>query len=300
MRPVRLTFLMVSIFAISMLSVASPAAAQMNPDIDIQCSPGNIPIEVYPGSTRIGTTYCTATNPSTYTEKVSLTYTSGGLAFSGPGSVVVGPTDSVTFEVTVRGDLRMQETTRMVSITATVVTANGAPNPTPSPTQANVMVVVKQFSRLQVESSEPFKQLRPKVDYYFEFKIENQGNAMDKFNIEINNRDDLEDAGFQISLPLISTEIASQAPAQKINVLTRTPKIQGWSDNYYQLQFKATSDFSVRTEGVPNYQVQMVTIYVRGVYLPGFELIPTISMLALAAAVAFRRLQDDDEHEEEC
>ena len=112
---------------------------------------------------------------------------------------------------------------------------------------------------------------------------------------EVDNRDELEEAGFQISLPLISTEIDAQAPAQKVNVLTRTPKIQGWTDNYYQLQFKATSDFSVRTEGIPNYQVQMVTVYVRGVYLPGFEIIPTLSMLAFAAAVAYRRLDEEEE-----
>lgn len=292
----RVTFLLLSIYAISMFSVAAPVAAQSpNPDIDIQCSPGNIPIDVYPGSTRVGTTYCTATNPTSYSEVVRLTYSTGGLAYAGPGSVTVPPNDAITFEVTVRGDLRMAETTRTVSISGTVDTFNGIANPNPVAKISNVMVVIKQFSRLQVDASEPFKQLRPKVDYYFEFRVHNQGNALDKFNVEINNRQELEEAGFQISLPLISTEIDAMAPAEKISVLTRTPKIQGWSDNYYQLQFKATSDFSVRTEGVPNYQVQMVTIYVRGVYLPGFELIPSISMLALAAAVAFRRMQDDED-----
>ena len=39
----------------------------------------------------------------------------------------------------------------------------------------------------------------------------------------------------------------------------------------------------------------MVTVYVRGVYLPGFEIIPTLSMLAFAAAVAYRRLDEDEE-----
>ena len=39
----------------------------------------------------------------------------------------------------------------------------------------------------------------------------------------------------------------------------------------------------------------MITIYVRGVYLPGFEVIPALSMLALAAAVVGRRLNEDEE-----
>ena len=79
----------------------------------------------------------------------------------------------------------------------------------------------------------------------------------------------------------------------------RTPKVQGWSDIYYQLQFQATSDYSVRTEGVPNYQVQMVTIYIRGVYLPGFEMIGSVMMLGLAAAAIARRHSEDEEMSED-
>jgi hypothetical protein len=43
----------------------------------------------------------------------------------------------------------------------------------------------------------------------------------------------------------------------------------------------------------------MITVYVRGVYLPGFEIVPAISMIALAAAVAGRRFVEDREEDEE-
>ena len=44
---------------------------------------------------------------------------------------------------------------------------------------------------------------------------------------------------------------------------------------------------------------QPITIYVRGVYPPGFELIPSLSMVALAAAaIAQRKLGDEDDEEE--
>ena len=43
---------------------------------------------------------------------------------------------------------------------------------------------------------------------------------------------------------------------------------------------------------------QMITILVRGVYLPGFELIPSLAMLGMAAAVIARRNMDDDEDED--
>ena len=40
-------------------------------------------------------------------------------------------------------------------------------------------------------------------------------------------------------------------------------------------------------------------VYVRGIYLPGFEIIPALSMIALAAAVAGRRFINIDDEEEE-
>jgi hypothetical protein len=110
----------------------------------------------------------------------------------------------------------------------------------------------------------------------------------------------LNDEGFQLSIPLVSVEIESMAPAEKIRVQMRTPKNQGWTDKYFSLQFKATSEYSVRTEGIPNYQVQTMTIYIRGVYLPGFELMSTmmITTLAAAALAGWYRDEEDDESDE--
>ena len=60
----------------------------------------------------------------------------------------------------------------------------------------------------------------------------------------------------------------TRAPEQ-FRSTNENPKESRLTDQYYNLQFKATSEYSVRTEGVPNYQVQVMTIYIRGVYLPG-------------------------------
>jgi len=269
--------------------VGSVEAQSPNPDITVTCIPGSIPIDVYPGATRLGATYCEAVNPTAYAEKVNIQITSAGLAYAAPGSITVPPQDSITFEVTIRGDDRMAEGSRQVTITARVDQFNGVPCGTCTSQSVNVMVVVKQFALLRVEAEEPFKQLRPKVDYILEFKVYNDGNNRDRFNIEVANRDVLEDGGFQISMPQISTEIESLAPPSKVRVLMRTPKKQGWSDHYYQLDFKATSDHSLRSSGTPMYQTQMVTLYIRGVYLPGFELFSTLMMVGLASTMVFKR-----------
>ena len=81
-------------------------------------------------------------------------------------------------------------------------------------------------------------------------------------------------------------------------MLVRTPKNQGWTDAYHVLDFYAESDFACKNGGC-NRESQMITIYVRGVYLPGFEVVPGISMIALAAAVAGRRFMNYDEDDDD-
>lgn len=306
MKTVRTPLMILAVYLVSLLAMTVPAAAQGSPtpNIDLQCTTttsGAIELEVYPGSARIGSADCTATNPTNYAEDVQINVMADGLGVGAPGSLTVPPLGSIDFQVAVRGDLRMPESTRTLQISGTVTHANGVSNPNPVTKTVNVMVVIVQFSRLQVEAEEPFSQLRPYVDHIYVFKVYNQGNAMDKFKVEVteNSLTRLDEAGFQVQLPLVSTEIEASAPAEKIRVIVRTPKNQGWTDQYYQMEFQATSDFSCRTEGQCNSESQQITIYVRGIYLPGFEIIPSLSMIAFAAAVAFRRSQEEDEESEE-
>jgi hypothetical protein len=206
----------------------------------------------------------------------------------------VGSGADVSFQVILRADLRMPEGQHQISITAQVVQADGITWPNGAPTTYKVLAVIKQFSRLRVASDSAFMQLRPKVDVMMSFDVYNDGNAMDRFNVEIVNYDELNDEGFQISLPLVSVEIESSAPAEKVRVQIRTPKNQGWTDKFFNLQFKATSEYSVRTEGIPNYMVQSMTIYIRGVYLPGFEMLGSMMMTALAAAAIVGGRRDEE------
>ena len=191
---------------------------------------------------------------------------------------------------------------RNLIVTATVVEANGAPPPNIAESQVQMIINILQFSRLQVEATEPFLQLSPKTDHNFEFKVYNQGNWADKFKVGVTDasREKLEDNGFQISIPAVAVEIDGMAAPQKVRVMVRTPKNQGWTDEYYTLEFEAISEFSCRYEtGGCNSMAQMITIYVRGVYLPGFELIPSLAMLGFAAAVIAKRRGDDDEDDDD-
>ncbi|DAC35547.1 MAG TPA: hypothetical protein HA303_02330 [Candidatus Thalassarchaeaceae archaeon] len=297
-RSVRPALMMLAVYFLSTWAGVAAVQAQTGPvpDVSLSCDQPQ-PIDVYPGATRSTIINCRVENPTVHQEKVRITIQAGVLAVSGPASLTVGSGSEVSFQVSVRAELRAPEGQHQVSISAEVTMANGIPV-TSDPTSYNIMAIIRQFSRLRVASEVAFLQLRPKVDYMLVFDVYNDGNAMDRFNIVIQNYDDLNDEGFQLSIPLVSVEIESMAPAEKIRVQMRTPKNQGWTDKYFSLQFKATSEYSVRTEGIPNYQVQTMTIYIRGVYLPGFELIGTAMMTALAAAAFAGRTSRYSEDED--
>ncbi|MEC8541688.1 MAG: hypothetical protein VXY53_07610, partial [Candidatus Thermoplasmatota archaeon] len=98
--------------------------------------------------------------------------------------------------------------------------------------------------------------------------------------------------------PAVKKQVDATPTPASVEVKVRTPKTQGWSDAYHVLDFYAESEFACNNGGCIT-ESQMITVYVRGIYLPGFEIIPALSMIALAAAVAGRRFINIDDEEEE-
>ena len=295
----RASFLL-TIYLFSMLAAAAPAVAQ-NPTptaaISVTCAPSIINVEVKPGSTYSGFTTCTATNPTTYQEKISLNVQAEGLATASPGDMYVGGDDSVDFQISVRAVPYMVMDSRTLDVSATVQEINGMPPLNSASSTNNMIVNIMQFSLVQVEATEPFVQLMPKTDKIFEFKVYNLGNQLDFMEVGISDsyRKTLDDEGFTITLPAVKKRVDASPTPANIEVKVRTPKNQGWSDAYHVLEFYAESEFSCDDKCIR--ETQMVTIYVRGVYLPGFEIIPALSMIALAAAVAGRRFINADDEE---
>ena len=285
----------------SMLAVAVPAAAQ-NPTptaaVSVTCAPISINVEVKPGSTYSGFTTCTATNPTTYQEKISILVTSDNLATASPGDMYIGQDSSVDFQVSVRAIPYMEMTSRTLTVSATVQEINSLPPINSASSTNNMIVNIMQYSLVQVEAIEPFVQLMPKTDKNFEFKVYNLGNQKDfmKVGITESYRQDLEEAGFTINLPQVKVQIDATPTPTNVRVQARTPKTQGWSDAYHVMDFYAESEFACNNGGCIR-ESQMITIYVRGIYLPGFELVPAVSMIALAAAVAGRRFIGSEDEE---
>ena len=292
---------LLGIYFCSLMMVAVPASAQVSgAAVSMTCAPGQIQVEVKPGATLTGYTTCTVSNPTAYVEKVAIQVTSDGLATAAPGDMYVGAGQEVDFQVVVRANPYMQMQSRQLTVSAQVQELNNLPPPNTASSQVNALINIMQFSIVQVEAVEPFVQLMPKTDKNFQFKVYNFGNQIDRMKIGVteNTRDTLEEAGFTVNLPQNVVTIEPNTAPETARIMVRTPKNQGWSDAYHVLEFYAESEFACQNGGC-NRESQMITVYVRGVYLPGFEVVPAISMIALAGAIAGRRFLNTDEEGDE-
>ncbi len=289
---------LLSIYLCSLLLVAVPASAQISgAAVSMTCAPGQIQVEVKPGATLTGYTTCAVTNPTTYVEKVNIQVTSDGLATAAPGDLYVGAGQEVDFQVVVRANPYMQMQSRQLTVSADVQELNNLPPPNPASSSVNALINIMQFSIVQVEAVEPFVQLMPETDKNFQFKVYNFGNQIDRMKIGVtqNTRDSLEEAGFTVNLPQTVVTIEPNTAPETARIMVRTPKNQGWSDAYHVLEFYAESEFACQNSGC-NTESQMITVYVRGVYLPGFEVVPSLAMIALAgAAIGRRRLNNEED-----
>jgi len=303
--PLMVMMLYLGSMMVAMAPLPVVDAQSPTPMITLTCNSLTIEIDVAPGKDRSGSTMCSIQNPTAYDEQVRVDIISTpGIAVAAPGSLAIGAGRSADFPIGILAPSKAEMKDHSVTVRASVTHINGVSSPQNSEQSTNMIVSIKQFAMMQIVAQNSFTQLKQKIDYTFVFDVYNHGNFEDKFRfavIDQDKDDTLKDKGFQVTLPAVSMVMPATDTPYKAKINVRTPKIQGWTDEYYQLQFASMSDFACK-EDPDNCQAdgesQIITIYVRGVYLPGFEIIPTLSMIALAAAVIGRRYLNTDEEEE--
>ena len=263
------------IFIMLLLSMASgmqsTSAQTVTPAVELSCSPTSISIDVYPGATRIGYTTCTVSNPSVHYEEINIIYQAGPLVISGIGSVSLGPGLEEEFQVHVRADAEMAEGQIQVRITAYVDTVNGVPSPTQADSEVNVLAIINQFSRLRVEAVDPLVTMGVGEEMTVNFLVYNDGNAMDTFLLELEFMDELNDAGWVALMSPTKVQVESRGPPERVRITLEAPDdttyleggtstSNGTTEYWYSVGLKVTSEFSLRFEGVPNYQIETSVI----------------------------------------
>tara|TARA_A200000159_G_scaffold30509_1_gene27123 strand:- start:1756 stop:2781 length:1026 start_codon:yes stop_codon:yes gene_type:complete len=260
----RILPLVLSIFLLTSSSLVYNASAQNPlPDIDIDCDPESR-IDVYPGSTYSGFFTCTLSNPTTYSEEVEVTITSGSLLSTGPGTVTVGPSATLDIQISLRAEQGMSVQNIAVETKAVVVSFNGidaAALPEASDT-ADTVAMIMQYSAPTIQLTEAEITLTSGQDYDYDVIYGNNGNGdFDKMliGIEPYSIDELETEGFSI-YSLQSIEIES-GQTKTVKWEIRAPK-GVTKEEYHIIDFYVTSEFSCRYEGFCNTEYVMLTVKV--------------------------------------
>jgi len=258
-------FSILCLFLVTQAPYASSQSAL--PEIELQCSPSNVLIDVYPGATGTGMTFCTLTNNSVHLLEVDIIVESGILVAAAPGSVTVQGGTSVDFEVSLRAEIGQPQSTHQVKIVAVVNTVNGIDSPTEEKSEMSVLAQIRQYSSLEIFANQPLLEINSGETKELTYTVTNTGNDRDKFRFEVSwlTQGILEEIGFVIVLDRVSQEI--NAGTSGVFTLSITAPYKGdvvgdgmiWEKNQedlyeliVQLDVTATSEYSLRTEGVPN------------------------------------------------
>ena len=263
-----------TILCLFLVSQAPYASSQALPEIQLSCNPSSIPIDVHPGATGTGMTFCTLTNNSVHMLEVDILVNSGTLIYTAPGSVTVSGGSSVDFEVMLKAEIGQLEGQHMVKIQAVVSTVNGIASPTEEKSEMSVLAVIRQFSRLEIKADQPLLDIDSGETKELTYAVTNTGNARDRIKFEVPwyTRDILEEIGFVIVIDTFAQELVPGDP--EIFVVSITAPYKGdtvadgliWEQNkddlydlIVQLEVIATSEYSIRTEGIPN-SVSAITV----------------------------------------
>jgi len=252
--PMRISVLVLIFLSMSYIPLPGAQAQAGAPDVNLECETGSIDIEVYPGANATGMVTCTVSNPNSYQEKIDIQVTADGLGTAYPGSITLEPNAEEDFQVTVQANEYMPKQSRDLVVKATVIEVMGAPPPNKAEKDATVIINIKQFAGLQLETNTPSVTIPSNNESRLAFEIYNTGNWVDKYLVSIppNSMDNLQNAGFKVSMPANKIEIELYQYHETVTVFIETPDdYSGWnqnSDGIYEatfvLEFEAKSEFS--------------------------------------------------------
>jgi len=246
------------------------------PDIDLACTPSQVLIEVFSGSTGTGITTCTVSNNSAYTLDVDIVVTADGLDYTAPGSISVGAGSAVDFQVALKSEFNVLMGQRGVNIEAIVTSVNGIPPISEEKSEVNLLALLMQYSGVEVTANQPQLEISSGETKELIYTVKNTGNGIDFFRLGVpnNNIDILEDAGFVFVFEITKIQIdVGQTSDFKISITAPYSEDSNddliiWNknkdgDNELIIQFEVsvTSDFSCRNVGCyTEYALTTITV----------------------------------------
>ena len=263
----------------SLVMFTPPADAQAAVAYSISFTNGQVQLDVRPGASGIGCTEMVISNEGQATIDVDISLSGGGVTISpGAVSVTLAPGGSITVPVCALALTRSSYKTVQVNALASGRETNTQLNQVNK--NAGFAVIVQQYARLSVQASQPFQKIGPGKEFVLNFIAVNNGNYQDTIAVEVMNAKDLEDAGFTVALAAAQYQIdASGEQPVQLTVATPRGTVVGWSNEYHTVILQVATTLQGETEA----RSVTATLWIRGVFLPGFDPIFTIFALGMVA-----------------
>ena len=272
----------------SLLMFTPSADAQAAVAYSISFTNGQVQLDVRPGASGIGCTEMVISNEGQATIDVDISLSGGGVTISpGAVSVTLAPGGSITVPVCALALTRSSYKTVQVNALASGRETNTQLNQVNK--NAGFAVIVQQYARLSVQASQPFQKIGPGKEFVLNFIAVNNGNYQDTIAVEVMNAKDLEDAGFTVALAAAQYQIdASGEQPVQLTVATPRGTVVGWSNEYHTVILQVATTLQGETEA----RSVTATLWIRGVFLPGFDPIFTVFALGIVATALSRSRND--------
>lgn len=156
--------------------------------------------------------------------------------------------------------------TQKVTVSGSVTYAALRANMNPS----SVMVQIRQFFEMDAFADAPYKEVSPNTQVYYNIKVNNRGNGVDRFMVEVANLKDLTSKGFSVNYqPSVTVE---EQGIKNIQLSVAPQKKSSFRENQvYQVSISITSEYSKGSERTVNFPYS-VYIYQNGWFaIPGFD-----------------------------
>tara|TARA_B100000586_G_scaffold249679_1_gene207736 strand:- start:896 stop:1768 length:873 start_codon:yes stop_codon:yes gene_type:complete len=276
------------IFGTSMVMLSPTADAQAAVAYSVSFTDGQVNLDVRPGASGVGCTEMVISNEGQATIDVDTSITGGGVTISPPAvSVTLAPGGSITVPVCALA--LTQSSYKNVQVTALSQGRETNTQLNQVNKNAGFAVIIDQYARLSVQATQPFQRIGPGKEFFLTFTAVNNGNYQDTIAVQILNMKDLEEAGFVVALAAQQYLIDAQGE-QPVQVSISTPRgtVVGWSNEYHTVIMQVATTLEGETEA----RSVTATLWVRGVFLPGFDPLFTIFALAIVASALSRSRRD--------
>jgi len=276
------------ILGTTMIMFSPPANAQAAVAYTIAFTDGQVNLDVRPGASGVGCTEMIVGNEGQATIDVDVALSGGGVTISpGAVSVTLAPGGSITVPICALA--LTQSTYKNVQVTALAQGRETNTQLNPVNKSSGFAVIIDQYARLSVQATQPFQRVGPGKEFVLTFTAVNNGNYQDTISVEILNQKELEDAGFVVALAAQQYLVDSKGE-QPVQVSISTPRgtVVGWSNEYHTVIMQVATTL----EGESEARAVTATLWVRGVFVPGFDPMFTIFALAIVASALSRSRKD--------